>query len=122
MPCPIKKFNLLTGKVELVLEKHKEEILSLTPLYFKKHLYLISTSQDGTIVKWKQSETGFDPTMISDGETCMVFNVSFIPKTGNRYFIASCDDHVRIYDFELGKVRSTSRLTSLGTFDLFILL
>ena len=30
----------------------------------------------------------------------MAFNVSFLPHTGNRYFIASCDDSIRLFDME----------------------
>jgi hypothetical protein len=37
---------------------------------------------------------------MKDGFTCMSFSVSFLPDTGNRYFLGACDDRIRIYDFE----------------------
>jgi hypothetical protein len=43
-----------------------------------------------------------------DGVTCMAFTVSFVPNTGNKYFLAACDEHLRLYDFEQATVRTTS--------------
>lgn len=40
-----------------------------------------------------------------DGVTCMAFTVSFVPNTGNKFFIAACDEHLRLYDFEQAVVR-----------------
>jgi hypothetical protein len=39
-------------------------------------------------------------TKITDDSTFMVFTISFLPNTGNRYFMASCDSNINIYDFE----------------------
>jgi hypothetical protein len=41
---------------------------------------------------------------MDDGVTCMAFTVSFIPNTGNKYFIGACDAHLRLYDFENAQV------------------
>lgn len=30
----------------------------------------------------------------------MAFNVSFLPNTANRLFVAACDNHVALFDFE----------------------
>jgi hypothetical protein len=42
---------------------------------------------------------------MDDGITCMAFTVSFVPNTGNKYFLAACDEHIRLYDFESSQVR-----------------
>lgn len=39
-----------------------------------------------------------------DGSTCMAFTVSFVPNTGNKFFIAACDEHLKLYDFEQATV------------------
>lgn len=44
-----------------------------------------------------------------DGVTCMAFTVSFVPNTGNKYFLAACDEHLRLYDFEQATVRKKKR-------------
>jgi hypothetical protein len=43
-------------------------------------------------------------TPMIDGVTCMAFTVSFVPNTGNKYFLAACDEHLRLYDFEQAMV------------------
>jgi hypothetical protein len=37
---------------------------------------------------------------MEDGITCMAFTVSFVPNTGNKYFLAAADENLRLYDFE----------------------
>lgn len=44
---------------------------------------------------------------MADGVTCMAFTVSFVPNTGNRYFLAAADENLRLYDFEKETVRSS---------------
>lgn len=39
-------------------------------------------------------------TVMLDGITCMAFTVSFVPNTGNKYFIAACDEQLKLFDFE----------------------
>lgn len=39
-------------------------------------------------------------TAMLDGITCMAFTVSFVPNTGNKYFIAACDEQLKLFDFE----------------------
>ncbi|RKP22525.1 hypothetical protein SYNPS1DRAFT_31873 [Syncephalis pseudoplumigaleata] len=46
-------------------------------------------------------------TRMEDGITCMAFTVSFLPHTGNRYFLAACDDGVKLFDFETARVVQT---------------
>lgn len=40
--------------------------------------------------------------LIEDGY--IVFYISFLPNTGNKYFLAAIDDIVKLYDFETGQV------------------
>lgn len=44
-----------------------------------------------------------------DGVTCMAFTISFVPNTGNKYFMAACDEHLRLYDFEQAMVRQKKK-------------
>lgn len=46
-------------------------------------------------------------TKIDDPLTCMAFTVSFVPNTGNKYFLGACDDVVRLYDFETAELLQT---------------
>lgn len=108
LPCAIKIFDVVEHKLVARLEGHKEEILSMKSLTFMGENYLITTSQDGYIIKWHMGadwKTLLDSTQMKDGQTCMAFNISFVPNTGNKYFLASTDEHVRLYDFEEGKVK-----------------
>ncbi|KAJ1959479.1 hypothetical protein H4R35_007640, partial [Dimargaris xerosporica] len=103
LPCPIKIFNVVTSKVVARLEGHSEEILCIKRLQFKGDNYLISTSQDGYIIRWKLDDdwcTLLEKKAMEDGVTCMAFTVSFVPNTGNKYFLGACDDNIKLYDFE----------------------
>lgn len=46
------------------------------------------------------NSTLVESTKMEDGITCMAFTVSFVPNTGNKFFVAACDAHLRLYDFE----------------------
>ncbi|KAI8070854.1 WD40-repeat-containing domain protein [Gongronella butleri] len=110
LPCPIKVFNLETKKVESQLHGHAEEILCLKWLTFDDKNYYISTSQDGYIIKWHMEadwKTLIEYEEMGDGITCMAFGVSFIPNTGNKYFLGACDAHIRLYDFEEAQLMQT---------------
>ncbi|OBZ84257.1 hypothetical protein A0J61_07685 [Choanephora cucurbitarum] len=110
LPCPIKIFDLVTAKVVARLEGHSEEILCIKPVQFKGENYFISTSQDGYIYKWKMSEDWtalIESRKMQDEITCMAFNISFVPNTANKYFMAAVDEHVRLYDFEEAKLLQT---------------
>ena len=50
------------------------------------------------------SRTLIDMVKMKDDKTCMAFNISFIPETANKYFLAACDEYVRLYDFEQAMV------------------
>jgi len=43
---------------------------------------------------------------MNDGITCMAFTISFLPNTGNKYFIAATDGDVSLFDFENAQVSS----------------
>lgn len=107
LPCDIKIFDIVTSKVVTRLKGHSEEVLTIKAVKFIGENYLISTSQDGSIMKWHMSQdwmTLLDQKKMEDDVTCMAFTVSFLPNTGNKYFLAATDEHLRLYDFETGKV------------------
>lgn len=56
MPCPIKIFDIITGERLAVLDGHSEEILCIKAVQFKGDNYLVSTSQDGYIIKWHMAQ------------------------------------------------------------------
>lgn len=108
LPCDIKIFNMDNSKVIARLAGHAEEVLTIKAIQFKNENYLISTSQDGSIIKWHLAEdwcTLLDKQKMDDNFTCMAFTVSFLPNTGNKYFLAAVDEHLRLYDFENAKVK-----------------
>ncbi|KAJ2007288.1 hypothetical protein GGI04_000593 [Coemansia thaxteri] len=103
MPCPLKIFNVLTGDVVACLEGHSEEILCIKSVVYKGENYYVTTSQDGYIRRWHMDSDWIvllDSKEVEDGVTCMAFTVSFVPNTGNRYFMAATDDHVTLMDME----------------------
>lgn len=97
-----------TGNLVGKLEGHAEEILCIKAVKFNEENYYISTSEDGHIIKWRMADdwvTLIDSQKMNDDLTCMAFTVSFLPNTGNKYFLAACDEHLRLYDFETANVR-----------------
>ncbi|KAJ2724290.1 hypothetical protein GGI07_002063 [Coemansia sp. Benny D115] len=107
LPCPLKIFNILTGQVVARLEGHSEEILSAKAVTYKGENYFVTTSQDGYIRRWHMDSDWvvlLDSREVEDGVTCMAFTVSFVPNTGNRFFIAATDDHVTLMDMETCKI------------------
>ncbi|KAJ3330132.1 hypothetical protein HDU76_006364 [Blyttiomyces sp. JEL0837] len=110
LPCPLKMFDLETGKVSQRLAGHTEEVLFVDTTSYKGHPYILSTSQDGHIIKWKMSpdwSSCLTQTRFKDGDTCMAFMFAFLPLTGNRYFIAACDDHLKLFDMETSQAVQT---------------
>ncbi|KAL0083572.1 WD40-repeat-containing domain protein [Phycomyces blakesleeanus] len=110
LPCSIKIFDIEECKIVGKLAGHSEEILCIKSLTFNGKNYYISTSQDGYIFKWNMDSdwtTLIDATHMEDGATCMAFTVSFVPNTGNKYFLAACDEHLRLYDFEESQLLQT---------------
>ncbi|KAJ3039586.1 hypothetical protein HDV00_012043 [Rhizophlyctis rosea] len=110
LPCPIKIFDVITGEVITRLENHEEEILCIKAVTFKGDNYFVTTSQDGYINRWKMDESWsnlVEQTRMDDGVTCMAFTVSFLPQTGNKYFVAACDDNICVFDFEDAKLVQT---------------
>ncbi|KAJ2238256.1 hypothetical protein IWW45_000267 [Coemansia sp. RSA 485] len=107
LPCPLKVFNILTGKVVARLEGHSEEILCIKSVVFKGENYFVTTSQDGYIRRWHMDSDWvvlLDSQEVEDGVTCMAFTVSFVPNTGNRFFVAATDDHATLMDLEKCKI------------------
>ncbi|KAJ1812607.1 hypothetical protein LPJ75_003567, partial [Coemansia sp. RSA 2598] len=107
LPCPLKVFNILTGKVVARLEGHSEEILCIKSVVYKGENYFVTTSQDGYIRRWHMDSDWIvliDSQEVEDGVTCMAFTVSFVPNTGNRFFVAATDDHVTLMDLERCKI------------------
>lgn len=108
LPCPLKIFDVVSGKVVSRLEGHAEEVLCIKNICYKGENYYVTTSQDGYIIKWKMkgdSWTELDSyTKMFDGITCMAFTISFLPHTGNRYFIAATDGDVSLFDFESAQI------------------
>ncbi|KAJ2781526.1 hypothetical protein GGI15_003198 [Coemansia interrupta] len=107
LPCPLKVFNVLTGQVVARLDGHSEEILCVKSVVYKGENYFVTTSQDGYIRRWHMDSNwivllGTDE--VEDGVTCMAFTVSFVPNTGNRFFVAATDDHVTLMDLERCKI------------------
>ncbi|KAG5455856.1 MAG: WD40-repeat-containing domain protein, partial [Olpidium bornovanus] len=119
LPCPVKAslglthdtvfiigrlliFDVATGKVVARLETHDEEVMSIRGLFFKGDYYYLTTSQDGSIWKWRM-EKDYRQTKIDDNVTCMAFDTSFLPGTGNKYFLAACDGVIMLVDFESAK-------------------
>ncbi|ORZ21568.1 WD40-repeat-containing domain protein [Absidia repens] len=110
LPCPIKIFDMFDGKVAGQLDGHSEEVLCIKSLQFESKNYYVSTSQDGYIIKWQMDsdwKTLIESTRMSDGITCMAFSISFVPDTGNKYFMGACDAHLRLYDFEDAQLLQT---------------
>jgi len=107
LPCPLKIFDVVSGKVINRLEGHAEEILCIKSIVFKDENYYVTTSQDGYIIKWKMKNgwTELDNyTKMDDGITCMAFTISFLPNTGNKYFVAATDGDVSLFDFETAQI------------------
>ncbi|KAJ2788627.1 hypothetical protein H4R20_007335, partial [Coemansia guatemalensis] len=107
LPCPLKIFNVLTGEVVARLEGHSEEILCIKSVVYKGENYFVTTSQDGYIRRWSMDSNWMvlqDTKEVTDGVTCMAFTVSFLPNTGNRFFIASTDDHLTLVDLDRCKI------------------
>ncbi|KAJ1902600.1 hypothetical protein LPJ81_003518 [Coemansia sp. IMI 209127] len=103
LPCPLKIFNVLTGEVVARLDGHSEEILCIKSVIYNGENYYVTTSQDGYIRRWHMDSDWvvlLDSKEVEDGVTCMSFTVSFVPNTGNRFFVASTDDHVTLMDLE----------------------
>ncbi|KAF9964734.1 hypothetical protein BGZ70_006022 [Mortierella alpina] len=103
LPCPLKLFDILSGEVVARLDGHAEELLCVKKVHFKGENYFLSGSQDGYLNKWHMDsdwKTLNSMVQMEDGITCMAFTVSFVPNTGNKYFLAAADENLRLYDFE----------------------
>ncbi|KAJ3124236.1 hypothetical protein HK098_001298 [Nowakowskiella sp. JEL0407] len=105
--CPLKVFDLSKRKVTARFEGHKEEILSIKLVKFKNEDYILTTSQDGFVIKWKVSDDWsevLEKTLLTQSFICMAFNTAFLPNTGNKYFLCACEDGIALWDFESGKI------------------
>jgi len=107
LPCPIKIFSLETGSVVCRLEGHTEEVLFLKRIKFKGDNYIVSSSEDGKVIKWKMDadeSTLVEWEYIDDNSTSTAVSLSFVPDCGNSYFVFAADDGIKLVDFEAGKV------------------
>ncbi|KAJ3313086.1 hypothetical protein HDV04_002403 [Boothiomyces sp. JEL0838] len=89
LPCPLKVFDVVEGNVIQTFHGHFEEVLSTK------------------LIEFRGNQEPPEKKQITDGYTCMAFTTSFLPNTGNKYFIASCDDSIRLYDFEESRLLQT---------------
>lgn len=72
-------------------------------------LLLFSVTNEFMFFILQKKSTLLDSTPMVDGVTCMAFTISFVPNTGNKYFMAACDEHLRLYDFEQAMVRQKKK-------------
>ncbi|KAJ3076038.1 hypothetical protein HDU98_005987 [Podochytrium sp. JEL0797] len=104
LPCEIKIFDICSGTVIARLTGHEEEIYCLKAVVFKQEPYYVSASEEGYIRKWKMSKDWTQEVSSSrftdSANTCIAFCITFLPHTGNKYFLAACDDRISIFDFE----------------------
>lgn len=84
---------------------------------------MLVDSENERARSWIVSLTNFSPCsdrslkvmeQMEDGITCMAFTVSFVPNTGNKYFLAAADENLRLYDFEHATVSFKSLLVSIS--------
>jgi hypothetical protein len=115
LPCPLKMFDVIEGTVVYTFPYgHEEEILCLKMVNYKNGNYYITTSQDGFILRWEMTHDWMFSLFncrecvgnkkLVDGESCMAFTVSFVPHSQNQFFMAACDEHLKLCDFEDLKV------------------
>jgi len=107
-------FDITTGEVVQQFAGHDEEILYIELCRYRGESYMLTSSQDGHIIKWRMSPDYtevLELTKMGDKKTCMAFMVSFVPGTGNRYFLGACDEYVRLYDFEHAQVSGVDLVT-----------
>ncbi|PRP82326.1 hypothetical protein PROFUN_10230 [Planoprotostelium fungivorum] len=106
LPCPLKVFNITSGEVVETLHGHEEEILCLKRIKFDGETFLISGSEDGRMIKWKMNrDYGLvKKEMMDDLTTNMVISLTFVPDCGNRYYLASSDTDIKLFDFQHGKM------------------
>jgi len=107
LPCPLKIFDVVTGKVIARLSGHNEEVFCIKKIHFKNENYLITCSEDGRIIKWLMNEDWsslVDSEFVDDLTTSVATGLTFVPACGNLYFIAACDEGLKLFDFEMGKM------------------
>ncbi|PVV01159.1 hypothetical protein BB560_004434 [Smittium megazygosporum] len=108
LPSSLKIFDIVSGKCVARLGGHIEEIICVKKVVYNESNYWITTSQDGYIRKWPMADDWVTPsgesTVFEDGVSCMVFGVSFLPDTANRFFIAACDERVKLFDMKTSKI------------------
>ena len=70
-------------------------------------MILLDSKRKSTSIYIYIYRTLIESTAMADGVTCMAFTVSFLPNTGNKYFMAACDESLRLYDFEEAQLLRT---------------
>ncbi|KAI8621386.1 WD40-repeat-containing domain protein [Chytriomyces sp. MP71] len=111
LPCDIKIFDLTSGVVTSRLKGHSKDVLALVSLRYKGSPYYLSAGQDGSIFKWTMATDWVKKTsrvrMQDPSNTIMAFSISLLSHTGNRYFLASCDNRISVFDFEQEQMLQT---------------
>jgi len=103
LPSAIKIFDILSGKLVTRLEGHTQDVLFMKIVIFDGQNYLISSGHDGAIIKWKMNHNFsacLGHTKIADQLTQVAIHLDFVPNTGNKFFVACCDNGIKLFDFE----------------------
>eukprot|EP01114_Cavostelium_apophysatum_P022749 TRINITY_DN8336_c0_g1_i1.p1 TRINITY_DN8336_c0_g1~~TRINITY_DN8336_c0_g1_i1.p1 ORF type:complete len:617 (+),score=168.47 TRINITY_DN8336_c0_g1_i1:139-1989(+) len=103
MPSPIKIFDVQTGALVLKLEGHREEILSVRTVEFDEQQYIVSTGQDGLIIKWHMNDDYSElqeRIVFAEHKTDVAIYSCFLTHTGKKFMLAACDDSIKVFDFE----------------------
>ncbi|KAL9654501.1 hypothetical protein ABK040_010521 [Willaertia magna] len=102
LECPITIFNINTLKVEKYLFGHTEEILYLEYLTINDNTtingnYLITSSFDGTIRKWKlnKNDLFINMEIFNDKNSNVVSSLCYL----NNLLLGACDNLIKIFNF-----------------------
>ncbi|PRP83385.1 hypothetical protein PROFUN_09413 [Planoprotostelium fungivorum] len=103
----IKVYDIETGKIVHRLEGHPSDINVIEEVQFNGSTFLLSGGHQSSILKWdvganlRQSR---GHVRIAEQGTSTVHSISVVPGTGSKFFLASCDDSMKLFDFETEQV------------------
>jgi WD40 repeat protein len=103
----VKIFDLLSGRLALSIEGHKQDVLGMKAVIFNGENYLLTCGQDGLIVKWHMSKSWNEKlggVVLSPAGSGIAVSIDFVPQTGNKFVAISFDTGLKIYDFETHEV------------------
>ena len=113
LPSRVKVFDVLTGQVLLRMDGHQKGANTLKRVSFKKVEHWLSCGEDGSVLKWRIEEnpdsdqialTYSKEEIACDPPIHRMHSVSFLPDCGNTYFVAACDQGLRVFDSEKNAV------------------